>query len=88
MDNKRNKNRHRVLKAGSIHFNGSGINCLVRNLSAAGAALDVESQIGIPPTFDLVIATDHFTQHCRIVWRKEKRIGIVFDSDLIGNRRM
>ncbi len=79
-DNKRNNSRHRVLKAGSITFNGSGINCLIRNMSNTGAALEVENQIGIPPIFDLVIAADHFTQHCHVVWRKEKRIGIVFDS--------
>ena len=80
MDNKRNKNRQRVLKAGLITFNGAGINCLVRNMSDTGAALEVESQIGIPSTFDLAIAADHFTQHCQVVWRKEKRIGIAFNS--------
>jgi hypothetical protein len=80
MDNKRNKARQRVLKAGLITFNGAGINCLVRNISDTGAALEVENQIGIPPIFDLVIAADNFTQRCHVVWRKEKRIGIVFDS--------
>jgi PilZ domain len=83
MDNKRNTNRHRVLKAGSITFNGSGINCLVRNMSDTGASLEVENQIGIPPIFDLVVAADHLTQHCRVVWRKKNRIGIIFDSGLI-----
>jgi hypothetical protein len=84
MDNKRNKNRQRVLKAGLITFNGAGINCLVRNISDTGAALEVENQIGIPPIFDLVIAADHFTQRCHVVWRKEKRIGIVFNSGPIS----
>jgi PilZ domain len=84
MDDKRNNNRHRVLKAGSITFNGAGINCLVRNMSDTGAALEVENQIGIPPIFDLVITTDHFARSCRVIWRKEKRIGIVFNSDSNG----
>jgi hypothetical protein len=78
MENKRNTNRRRILKAGSIAFNGSAIDCVVRNISDTGAALEVENQVGIPPTFDLVIAADHFTQRCRVVWRKEKRIGVVF----------
>jgi len=80
MDNKRNRLRRRVLKAGSIKFNGAGIDCLVRNLSDTGAALEVTNQVGIPPIFDLVIAADHFTRSCHVIWRKEKRIGIVFNS--------
>lgn len=79
MENKRNNSRRRILKAGSITFNGSGIDCLVRNMSDTGAALEVENQIGIPPIFDLVITTGHFARSCRVIWRKEKRIGIVFN---------
>ena len=84
MEKKRNNNRRRIFKAGSITFGGSGIDCLVRNISDTGAALEVENQIGIPPRFDLVIATDHFARGCRVIWRKEKRIGIVFNSDSNG----
>jgi hypothetical protein len=78
MENKRNNSRRRILKAGSITFNGSGIDCLVRNMSDTGAALEVENQMGIPPAFDLVIAADHFTRRCQVIWRREKRIGIFF----------
>jgi hypothetical protein len=31
--------RHRVLKAGTIEFDGGAINCMVRNMSNIGAAL-------------------------------------------------
>jgi hypothetical protein len=34
--------------------------------------------MGIPPAFDLVIAADHFTRRCQVIWRREKRIGIFF----------
>jgi len=78
--------RHRVLKAGSIEFGGSAaINCTIRNLSASGAALDVASPIGIPDAFDLVVAReaerphDHDRHRCRVAWRKEKRIGVIFE---------
>jgi hypothetical protein len=50
-----------VMKAGTILFGGSGIDCLVRNLSVGGANLEVESQIGIPGSFDLVIEAEHVT---------------------------
>ena len=78
MNNKRDQ-RQNVMKAGTILFGGSGIDCLVRNISGGGANLEVESQIGIPNSFDLVIDTEHGNQHCHVVWRKARRIGIVFD---------
>jgi hypothetical protein len=69
--------RHRVLKAGTIEFGGGAIDCMVRNISAAGAALDVTSPVGIPEHFTLI--TDGSHRPCRITWRKEKRIGVAFD---------
>jgi hypothetical protein len=70
--------RHRVLKAGTIEFGGGAIDCTVRNLSASGAALEVVSPLGIPARFDLVIIAEQLHRPCRVVWRKEKRIGVSF----------
>jgi hypothetical protein len=78
MNNKRDQ-RQNVMKAGTILLGGSGIDCLVRNISDSGANLEVESQIGIPNSFDLVIDTEHSNHHCHVVWRKARRIGIAFD---------
>ena len=64
-----------------IAFNGSGINCVVRNISADGAALEVESQAGIPSEFGLVIATEQFSGFCRVLWRKAKRLGVAFQPE-------
>ncbi|WP_291860004.1 PilZ domain-containing protein [Bradyrhizobium sp.] len=77
MDDKRTSPRHRVLKAGTIEFNGGAIDCTVRNLSRAGAALDVTSPVGIPEHFTLI--ADRAQLPCHVVWRKQKRIGIAFD---------
>ena len=71
--------RHRVLKGGSIAFNGRGIDCTVRNLSSSGAGLDVASPIDLPANFTLVIKADHFVRRCRPVWRSGNRIGVAFD---------
>jgi hypothetical protein len=71
--------RQQMLKAGKISFDGSGIDCLVRKMSGEGANLEVESQTGIPNSFDLVINTEHSNHHCHVVWRKARRIGIAFD---------
>ena len=55
LDEKQGTHRQHILKAGTISFDGSGIDCLVRKMSGEGANLEVESQIGIPNSFDLVI---------------------------------
>lgn len=77
-DDNRIAARHRVLKGAKIEFGGSAIDCTIRNLSDTGAALDVTSPVGIPTEFTLVAEGIH--RPCRVVWRKEKRIGITFDK--------
>jgi hypothetical protein len=79
MGNTRDGQRQRVLKAGTILFNGSGTDCLVRKMSVGGANLEVESQTGIPDSFKLVINVEHSSQHCHVVRRKARRIGVAFD---------
>ncbi len=82
MPEQRKSVRHRVLKAGTIAFNrAGGISCMVRNISAAGACLEVASPIGIPDVFTLVIENDHIVRPCRVSWRKQKRIGVAFDLE-------
>ena len=79
MEERRKAQRHRTLKGGSISFNRSaGIDCRVRNLSPAGACLEVASQLGIPDEFTLVIASDHLHQACHVIWRTATRMGVEF----------
>jgi len=76
---RRKSPRHRTLKGGSISMNHGGrIDCRVRNLSPAGAQLEVASQIGIPDDFVLVIDADRFKQPCHVIWRTATRIGVEF----------
>jgi hypothetical protein len=79
MDERRDKARHRVLKAGTIEFGGGAIDCTIRNFSETGAALDVTSPVGIPDHVTLFVQADGTHLTCRVVWRKEKRIGVKFD---------
>ncbi|HKA76289.1 MAG TPA: PilZ domain-containing protein [Pseudolabrys sp.] len=79
MDERRKAQRGRTLKAGTIAFNrAAGISCRVRNVSPAGACLEVASQIGIPDEFMLVIDYDKFKQACHVIWRSDTRIGVAF----------
>ena len=71
--------RRRTLKAGTIEFGGGGIDCTVRNISETGAALEVNTPLFIPDRFTLFVPTEQLKRPCRIVWRKEKRIGVTFD---------
>ena len=79
MNEHRTALRHRTLKAGKIEFGGGGIDCIVRNLSETGAALEVATPLFIPDRFTLFVLSDQFKRPCHIVWRKEKRIGVAFD---------
>ena len=79
LDNHRVAPRHRVLKAGSIEFNGGIIDCTVRNISDTGAQIEVASQIGIPDNFWLVISGSQTPRHCRVAWRNDKKLGVAFD---------
>ncbi len=71
--------RYRVSKTGTIEFTGGAINCVVRNLSVTGAAIEVSNQADIPEKFILVMPDDGLRLHCHIVRRTEFRIGVAFD---------
>jgi hypothetical protein len=79
MNDKRDTQQQKVIRAGTILFDGSGTDCLVRKISLGGANLEVESQNGIPDSFDLVIDVERSNQRCHVVWRKARRIGVAFD---------
>ena len=79
MDRNRDTQHQNVIKAGTISFDGTGIDCLVRNMSVGVANLEVESQVGIPSSFELVINAENTNHHCHVVWRKARRIGVAFD---------
>ena len=78
LENNRAALRHRVLKSASISFDGGAIDCVVRNISDTGAALEIASPVGIPDTFTLLISGDHTGRRCRVAWRSDNRIGVSF----------
>ena len=78
LDNSRAAPRQRVLKAGKIEFSGGAIDCVIRNISETGAALEVASPVGIPAEFILMISGNIAKHPCRVVWVRDKRIGVTF----------
>ena len=76
---KRKTQRSRTFKGGSIIFGvAAAIDCTIRNLSETGAALDVDSPVGIPEVFTLLIKPEFVKRNCRVMWRSAKRIGVEF----------
>lgn len=79
MIDSRQRRRQRVLKGGKIYFDHAVIDCAVRNVSETGAMLEIESPIGIPNNFSLIITQTALQRPCRIAWRSARRIGVLFD---------
>ena len=75
---RRGSPRIRTLKGGQIIWpNGTPVKCVVRNVSETGAKLEVHEPV-LQNTFDLVFDLDQSRRACRVVWRKEPRIGVKF----------
>jgi hypothetical protein len=76
----RKTQRHRTLKVGSVIFNnGGGVICMVRNMSPAGACIEVTNPDEIPDAFTLVVESDNLLRRCHVGWRKQKQIGLIFN---------
>jgi|GEM_PF-585229 len=77
-EDKRDSPRHRVMKPGVIGFDGSGVGCLVCNVSQSGAAIEIKGNVGIPEAFHLMVESERINRDCRVVWRKYQRLGVAF----------
>jgi hypothetical protein len=84
MDENRRASRRQVLTSATIEFHRGAYSCAVRNLSKGGAAIDVPYALAIPHEFTLIMGTDQVSRHCRVIWRKENRLGVAFGQ--VGNQ--
>jgi hypothetical protein len=77
---RRQAQRVRTYKSARILLNNhhSVISCTVRNMSPVGACLRVPSAMGIPERFDVMFDADNSVRPCRVVWHKERELGIEF----------
>ena len=79
MNEKREIQRRRALKAGTIRIDDkSTIDCVVRDLSNEGASLEIENPIGIPDRFTLVTKANREQRACHVIWWSVRRIGVRF----------
>ena len=56
----------------------AAVPCIVRNVSAEGAAIQFAGSAAVPDAFDLCFDTGRRVQQCRIMWRTSGSAGIWF----------
>ena len=78
MDEKRKHPRTEINEPAYVSAGGSVISCVVRNISAEGAAIDVANPAFVPARFRLVMAKDSSVRECSIAWIQQNRIGVSF----------
>jgi hypothetical protein len=80
MLDRRQSPRLRSLKGGRIRFNPHWptIDCVVRNLSRAGARIEMAGEFNTTIEFELTYLQDSETRTCRQIWRQGNRIGVAF----------
>ena len=78
MEEKRKYPRTEIDQPAYVSSGGSVMGCVVRNISAEGAAIELENPAFVPPSFRLVMANDSSVRECRIAWIQENRIGVAF----------
>lgn len=78
----RKETRSKTLKGGRIVFlNGSATrDCAIRNVSASGARLVMESVQGLPDEFKLEFE-DGTRKACFVRWRKFMEMGVEFKDE-------
>jgi hypothetical protein len=81
--NKRRAARRRVYKGAQLvtHAMYSTFDCVVRNLSATGALIEVPSTVGIPNTVTLHMNDGSLERSCEVAWRTEVRLGLRFVAE-------
>ena len=77
----RRAGRVETRKAGQIILeNNRRISCVIRNLSAFGACLEVASHFGVPRNIFLWIEGENSKRPCRIVRRSNHQLGVLFSK--------
>jgi len=78
VQDKRSISRKRVLKTAQIILSDKApkLDCSVRNISPAGACLQLSTTYGIPVSFDAII--EGARRPCRSVWRTDTILGVAF----------
>jgi hypothetical protein len=79
MQERRKIPRTRVLKGAQFLLKNSSVrDCVVRDLTNAGAGIEIPNTIDLPETLDLTFDGGRSFRWCRLVWRKTNKTGVEF----------
>ena len=73
--------RHRVDKRAFAEYGGDKYPCIVRDISVTGAAIEFSDPVKVPPfakAFNLIIKDDGLKLACRVIWKRDYRMGVTF----------
>jgi hypothetical protein len=81
MDEKRTSPRLRSFLKGRVVFNGgqTSLECLIRDVSSAGARLELSASITLPDRFELYLPHRDTTSKVHVQWRRGSQLGVAFD---------
>jgi hypothetical protein len=80
MIERRKITRLRSLKSAQIifHRHWPPIDCIIRNLTADGACLEMADSFSVTLAFDLIFTQGRIERPSRQVWRSKNRMGVSF----------
>jgi hypothetical protein len=80
MGERRGATRQRSFLRGCIYFNNrrTAIDCLIRDVSPAGARLIFSEAVSVPAVVDLYIAHKEETLRAHVQWRHGDEAGVAF----------
>ena len=84
MSERRRHTRKKSFLRGCIYFNNrrSAADCLVRDISDAGARLIFSGAVSVPDFVDLYIPQKEQTLRAHVEWRRGDEMGVTFADEL------
>jgi hypothetical protein len=76
---KRAVERHATYKFGKVRYDGGGeLNCIVQDMSTAGARVKLQGAYPLPPAVVLSIPDMGFRRTCAVRWQRDDEVGLSF----------
>ncbi|QRM27656.1 PilZ domain-containing protein [Microvirga sp. VF16] len=85
---RRSSRRRRTFLKGQLVFNNNSsvLDCIVKDLSDAGAAVSFDGVFNLPQEFELLISTRDVQVSAHLVWSRGTTHGIAFTAGTVAPR--
>jgi hypothetical protein len=83
MPERRTSSRHKSFLQGRVYYNNrrSSVDCLVRDVSDAGAKLVFGEAVTVPDVVELYLSNKDEVRRVKVQWRKGHEMGVDFNDD-------